>query len=172
MICSMNNLRISSRAASTASWPDRGMTLAAQRTSLPPLFKTSQTSRDTTWLPAITIGTDSPERANKRALLRIVAESPPSVPPVRRIMSGRCASISPIAFSASLNDQDPTTLAPAPRAAVFAASTVRPGTNPMTAIRNPPAALLEARTSLSSNAVRSAGRSVNNECFSSSVTRA
>ena len=34
----------------------------------------------------------------------------------------------------------------------------------MTAIRNPPAALLEASTSLSSNALRSAGRSVNSAC--------
>ena len=87
-------------------------------------------------------------------------------------MSGRCASISPIAFSASLNDHEPTTLAPAPSAAVFAASTVRPGTNPITAIRNPPAALLEARTSLSSNALRSVGRSVNSAWLSLRAARA
>jgi hypothetical protein len=61
-------------------------------------------------------------------------------------MSGRLASISTSAFSSSLNDHDPTTLAPAPSAAVFAASTVRPGTSPITAILNPPAALLDAKT--------------------------
>jgi hypothetical protein len=64
----MKSFRISSRADSTASWPERGMTFDARRISLPPLFKTPPASPAAAWFPATTMGTANRERASRRAL--------------------------------------------------------------------------------------------------------
>ena len=148
VIRAMKISRIASRAASTASVPDLGMTLstadffAGLHQDLRRLHRPRRDCRQRQSAP------QAAPVANSRALCRMVSPSPPSTPPVSRIISGLSPSISRFLSALSLNAVEPTILAPAPSAACLAASTVKPGTLPTTTMRNPPAALLDARTVL------------------------
>ncbi len=95
VIWAMKISRISACAGSTSTVSRRRAARCWPcRPSCPALSRVSLTVSATTRLPATRIGQSTPEWASMRALCVITLLSPPSVPPHRRMMSHRAASIS------------------------------------------------------------------------------
>jgi hypothetical protein len=94
MIRSIKTLRIIARAGSTFKTFTSGMTLSVTRGVFPPLSRIFPTSSAADLFPATTIGQIKPLFDSFLAFSMMTSLFPPSVPPARRMISGRIFSIS------------------------------------------------------------------------------